>query len=253
MRRIRAAASAFTLVELLVVIGIIAVLIGILLPSLSRAREQSKSTKCLSNLRQIATAMTMYVSEQKGKLPLYNYVDSAGTTIWWPEALTPYVNIKGARGNNLSVWSCPSYPSELPANISAAATHYGINYDHGVNSTVNGAVLRTASRLKQPATLLMLADTEDSPGLRARYGTSAGFSSFTMGFPRTYCPLHQRAAATQTVATGYFGNGTGGVDCRHRRGGGACVAYFDGHAAEVTRAQLSSNDGDLFGHLRQIP
>jgi prepilin-type processing-associated H-X9-DG protein len=60
---------AFTIIELLVVIGVIAVLLGILLPALNKARRTADTTVCLANLRTIGQAMTMYVSESKGWLP----------------------------------------------------------------------------------------------------------------------------------------------------------------------------------------
>lgn len=62
----RQARSGFTLVELLVVIGTIAILAALLLPALSRARAQARSTQCVSNLRQLFLANTMYADEYNG-------------------------------------------------------------------------------------------------------------------------------------------------------------------------------------------
>ena len=66
----RAKSSGFTLVELLVVIGIIAVLIGLLLPAMTRAREHANRAVCLSNLKQVYAAFQVYVLDSKDQVPL---------------------------------------------------------------------------------------------------------------------------------------------------------------------------------------
>jgi prepilin-type N-terminal cleavage/methylation domain-containing protein/prepilin-type processing-associated H-X9-DG protein len=105
--RVKNTRHAFTLVELLVVIGIIAVLISILLPALSRVRRQANTLQCSSNMRQVATALIMYINDNKGKHPPAGIPPITGIYQygwWWPNEL---VRLKYIKQPGLSCYKQP--------------------------------------------------------------------------------------------------------------------------------------------------
>ena len=112
----RGCPRAFTLVELLVVIGIIALLIGLLLPALSKAREQSRRTNCLANLRTIGQALFMYANAHRDRLPNGN---ARGTWNDYNGANKVMVAL-AADLSGPGVFHCPSDRDDPPQQIITA-------------------------------------------------------------------------------------------------------------------------------------
>jgi prepilin-type processing-associated H-X9-DG protein/prepilin-type N-terminal cleavage/methylation domain-containing protein len=198
---------AFTLVELLVVIGIIALLIGLLLPALNSAREQSKSVQCLSNLRQMTVMAHAYIVANDGHYPLaYFKTDS------WDFSMVKGKSVPGllwGGRSDVRIQQCPSFDGKSNSPLDPyTGYNYNTSYIGGeqVGSTVRSSA--KASQVRQPSHTALFGDGEWSSG--ANKYMRAPF--FVPGEP-----LVARASGTQGF--------------RHRRR--TNVAFCDGHADSI--------------------
>jgi len=225
--------SAFTLIELLLVIAIIAILAAILFPVFATAREKARQSTCTSNLKQIGLAAAQYMQDYDemffarcftaGSAPGYG---SGG--VWWlnnpgqPSLLLPYLK-------TAQVGFCPD-------QLYTGGIGYGYNAEM---VTLNP--IQQLSQISTPALMLMVADDTDM-------GTFGG----TMYDPANYCswvdnftspPNLTTTAATQTYPC-TWSTTVPSVYPYGRHSGGVNVLYCDYHVKWVLVGELYNNGSD---------
>ncbi len=153
---------AFTLIELLIVISIIAVLIAILLPAMSKSRKLGKATTCLSNMRVMAQAVAMYGDANDGRFPTVGYAH--GGTV---DESRAWLNTMEREYGSRDVLVCPSdqsphWQTPIPATIGSDEPQcrrmsYASNYF--MTGKVSGAVDRIVmTRIERPSTTIFWAE-----------------------------------------------------------------------------------------------
>lgn len=228
--RKRLTSQGFTLIELLVVIAIIAILAALLLPVLSRAKENGRTAQCTSNVRQIMLAMVMYVAENNA----YPTTDqtSGYYPSWFPK-VKPYL---GDRTNTLSVLKCPSFRLK-PQSMGGVTIDSGVAYGYNTGGGARGLAPAHVgigpqlsgikdTEVRAPARMIAVADSfigERQP------------NPILSGLPELqYIPITARKAwpgyPHEQLAT----------NARHK---GRCqVGFCDGHVEQLKHIVLYANN-----------
>lgn len=187
---------SFTLIELLVVIAIIAILAAMLLPTLGRAREMAKLTKCVGNTKNIALGMQSYADENKDFLPERD--SQSGAYRFWYVKIFMQVSGKNWTGDptltrTFDFLRCPSHKIPLKNSMSFATIAYGKNDFIGV---VAEAKYPKVGQVKRPSIVVMAGDSDDD----GHYGMIINASLYALG---------------------------------NRHGGKGSVSFIDGHVSAV--------------------
>lgn len=267
-------ATGFTLIELLVVIAIIAILAAILFPVFAQAREKARQSSCLSNLKQIGHALTIYMQDYDEKTTwFYNdqvrvsMAPSIGNTpatfaSYWYWVLYPYTK-------NWQVFVCPSVPTRAPGTDGLAPfcdvelrpvpnlrrCGYGFNVGHvgygggdpyfrPVTNPKAGDT-KALSAIGEPARTIYIADSAYSPA-----------ATQFAGWQDIKCPIlpHKPRLASQLdiyVSGARFG-GPDNANITRRHNGGAVCTFMDGHAKWYSYNDIvwqRSPEKELWGHF----
>jgi len=234
----------FTLIELLVVIAIIAILAGLLLPALAKAKQKGQATICLNDLKQSGLAMLMFADENDDVIPRGTMGNSKH---WWPELMS-YMSEAGTEKNhrNIKIFMCPSYP--IPNNIP--------NKGQVVTYVVNTWDSRTAVSCTSSANeyIGLSKITNFNLPSDSAYLLDGESGTDNQGINRPIITSFQRTDLNDVWLPNHLPYGSGGKRLSNdrriaakRHNDGSNILFIDGHAG-FRKAKLI--DVDLFREKR---
>jgi prepilin-type processing-associated H-X9-DG protein len=226
MKRSRSTA-AFTLIELLVMIAIIAILAGMLLPTLGKAKEKARKISCYNNLKQMGLAMQMYADEFNGRIPRGNL------PYWWLTYI-PYLGGTSASRDQfgrVKVYTCPSYPNKRQVMCYVVNAWQFSSPRDTTGSEVTGPT--SLNRLQSPVETIYFADNE-SASWRPIFTVTNIIGSDDLN--DVWSPTHlPYGASGRTLSSERR-------VAAKRHGEGANLMYFDGHAGWLNARRMRVDD-----------
>jgi len=209
----------FTLIELLVVIAIIAILAAILFPVFAQAREKARQAACLSNMKQMGNAITMYTQDYDELMPAWNGNLIQGDPNWdqpqnyWDALMIPYVKNGNPSGKDYGgVWHCPD-------SVGITLRTYGYSQTlmrQGWETNTNGTAYRypAIATIEAPASTVFVGDG----GSAGRIAPPWWYQSYTNRGGTSTTPPPPATTANNTW------------EWPDRHSGGANYVFCDGHA-----------------------
>jgi prepilin-type processing-associated H-X9-DG protein/prepilin-type N-terminal cleavage/methylation domain-containing protein len=222
--------KAFTLIEILVVVGIITILIAILLPVLSKARASAQSIACMSNLRQLGLATEMYVNQNKGLMPYPT--TTFGEQYVWFNALDSFLNAGDPAANRTGVASDRTYRAYKQDPI--WQTFGGLANSGGQNLTESARTYKMNSMLRRNHPKYGQAKITDCK-------PSANFVYLGDGLS---LDITGAVASQQTGESAQFSmevNDPTQPSPGLRHGGGGNILFVDGHVENVVLPTINKN------------